>query len=474
MPELRLWGIRRSIALAVAAALLLVGSLIATALGFAGWPGLEQGATVTAATLFDLLKLVFAVVAGIGGVAALVVAYRRQRVAEHTNRLAEFAHQLAHTADLRAEVTKALAVAADDRAKIETDRNGVRLLNERFAKASEQLGSEKAAVRLAGVYAMAGLADDWGEGRQTCIEVLCAYIRMPYTPPPEIPSEAPTQGNGPVPMVDAQTARTASEEREVRHTVIRLIGRHLRLAEEEPTSWRGLDFDFTGAVFDGGDFSDATFSGGLVSFDRATFSGGEVSFDRATFSGGLVSFDRATFSGGEVSFDSATFSGGRVDFTVARFSGGKVLFGGAAFRGGRVNFGVAAFSGGEVSFGEAAFSGGEVLFGGTLFDGGRVEFGGATFSSGRVFFGMAAFSGGEVSFGEAAFSGGKVSFDLALFDGGRVEFGGATFSGGRVSFAGATFNGGEVWLDKASIDVPPEFGDWPGGAPPDGLSLPKA
>jgi ElaB/YqjD/DUF883 family membrane-anchored ribosome-binding protein len=35
-----------------------------------------------------------------------------------------------------------------------------RTLNERFATAADQLGSDKPAVRLAGVYAMAGLADD--------------------------------------------------------------------------------------------------------------------------------------------------------------------------------------------------------------------------------------------------------------------------------------------------------------------------
>src|SRR5271170_854002 len=44
-----------------------------------------------------------------------------------------------------------------------------RTLNERFATAADQLGSDKpAAVRLAGVYGMAGLADDWEENRQTC------------------------------------------------------------------------------------------------------------------------------------------------------------------------------------------------------------------------------------------------------------------------------------------------------------------
>ncbi|MFK3981275.1 hypothetical protein ACI2K4_12960 [Micromonospora sp. NPDC050397] len=46
-------------------------------------------------------------------------------------------------------MTRALAEAADERAEVETDRNGVRLFDERFVKASEQLGSDGAAVRLA-------------------------------------------------------------------------------------------------------------------------------------------------------------------------------------------------------------------------------------------------------------------------------------------------------------------------------------
>ncbi|MET7881360.1 hypothetical protein ABZS52_31050 [Micromonospora profundi] len=450
MPELRLWGIRRSIALAVATALLLVGGLIAAALGYAGWPGLERGATVTAATLFDLLKLVFAVVAGVGGVAALVVAYRRQRVAEHTNALAEFAHQLAHAADLRAEVTKALAEAADERAKIETDRNGMRLFNERFAKASEQLGSEKAAVRLAGVYAMAGLADDWREGRQTCIDVLCAYLRMPYTPPSDALNEMPTQADGQAPTADAETVRAAREEREVRHTVIRLVGRHLRPAENDAISWSGYDLDFTGAVFDGGDFSLVTFSGGRVSFVGATFSAGAVSFDEATFSGGRVFFDWATFSGGPVSFDKASFSGGRVSFDRAEFTGGQVSFEGATFSDGRVSFDGGEFSGGWASFGGSTFSGGEVSFGVVKFSGGDVVFDGSTFS------------GGEVSFGGSTFSGGEVSFGVA------------TFSGGDVVFRGARFSGGNVVFDEATFDVVPTFDNWPGGRPPDGLVLPWA
>jgi hypothetical protein len=54
-----------------------------------------------------------------------------------------------------------------------------RTLNERFATAAGQLGSDKPPeVRLAEVYAMAGLADNWQENQknqQTCVDVLCAW-----------------------------------------------------------------------------------------------------------------------------------------------------------------------------------------------------------------------------------------------------------------------------------------------------------
>src|SRR4029077_3850219 len=67
-----------------------------------------------------------------------------------------------------------------------------RTLNERFATAAGQLGSDKPpAVRLAGVYAMAGLADDWPENRQTCVDILCGYLRLPYEPDPD--DDAPTK-----------------------------------------------------------------------------------------------------------------------------------------------------------------------------------------------------------------------------------------------------------------------------------------
>lgn len=65
-----------------------------------------------------------------------------------------------------------------------TGRDWPRPFNERFTAITAQLGDAQPAVRLAGVHAMAGLADDWEENRQTCVDVLCGYLRMPYEPDP--------------------------------------------------------------------------------------------------------------------------------------------------------------------------------------------------------------------------------------------------------------------------------------------------
>jgi uncharacterized protein YjbI with pentapeptide repeats len=299
----------------------------------------------------------------------------------------------------------------------------IRTLNERFATAAGQLGDDKPPeVRLAGVYAMAGLADDWTENRQTCVDVLCGYLRMPYEPDPG--DEAPGPG---------RLAFRAS--REVRHTVIRVITAHLQA--DAPVSWQGLDFDFTGVFFDGGDFSGAEFSGGLVNFRDATFTGGTVRFDGATFTGGMVDFRGAVFSGGEVYFASAVFSGGLVDFGSAVFSGGLAVFAGAEF------------SGSEVRFWGAVFSGGS-----------------------NVSFISAKFSSGEVGFRGAVFSGGMVYFRYAVFSGGEVSFRGARFSGGHVSFDGAGFSGGTVdFRTPGDWSTPPAF-PWT-GTPPPGVKLPK-
>ncbi|MFJ9634493.1 pentapeptide repeat-containing protein [Streptomyces sp. NPDC101175] len=279
---------------------------------------IDTTAKLDAETLFDLVKLSFGVVAGAGALVALVVAYRRQRVDE-----------------------------------VGAHREATRLHTERFSQAVDKLSSDSPAVRLGGVHALAGLADDAPDNslRQTCIDVLCAYLQLPFTSDP---------GEDPAHQEEHHHYLAL---RKVRHTILRLIGDHYRRPQGTHRSWQGCDLDLTGVTIDGTmNFYGAVFSGSTVSFRDATFSGGLVSFHGATFSGGSVSFQVATFSGSAVYFDSATFSGSAVYFDSAAFSGGTVSFRDATFSGGAVAFDSSTFSSSVVSFDGAAFSGSLVSF----------------------------------------------------------------------------------------------------------------
>src|SRR5487761_1464876 len=373
--RLRLWKIGYVLLASFVITLATLAALAWAALALLHYPRLPHQKTIAVHDATSEATLVFASVAGAGALVALVMASRRQRVAE--------------------------ANSAHDRARV---------LNERFAATTAQLGHYQAAVRLAGVHAMAGLADDWEENRQTCIDVLCAYLRIPYEPDP---------GEG----ASAAERLAFRASREVRHSVIRVIAAHL--TGDAALSWQGLNFDFAGVVFDGGSFSDAKFSGGTVSFHRAEFSGSTVNFADAKFSGGTVSFHRAVISSGTVSFEDAKFSSGLVGFSDAKFSGGTVNFSGAEF------------SGSDVGFSDAKFSGGGVLFSSAEFSGSNVGFTGAKFTGGTVGFSDAVFSGGGVLFSSAEFSGGIIGFTGAKFTGGTVSFSGAEFSGSAVDFSGA-------------------------------------
>ena len=225
-----------------------------------------------------MYKTALAGVAGIGGAVALVVAYRRQRDAEQGRFV------------------------------------------ERFGAAAAQLGDQDVAVRIAGVYAMAGVADESSDPgrRQQCIDVLCGYLRLPYDPEHGSSHRTEhvtkiTRSETPITGVKEQfTHRFRQNDREVRQTIVRVIRAHLQ--KDAENSWSRNNLDFTGVLFEDASFVGATFSGEITSFDRATFSGRSTSFDGATFSGRSASFAGATFSGGSARLDGATFSGGYASF----------------------------------------------------------------------------------------------------------------------------------------------------------------
>jgi len=128
----RLWRIGYALAACFLVALAGLAALWAVALVLLHHPALPRSHVISVHDTVGVAQLVFASVAGAGALVALVVAYRRQRVSE--------------------------ASSAHDR---------TRVFNERFTAIAAQLGDGQPAVRLAGVHAMAGLADDWKENRQT-------------------------------------------------------------------------------------------------------------------------------------------------------------------------------------------------------------------------------------------------------------------------------------------------------------------
>jgi Pentapeptide repeats (9 copies) len=327
------------------------------------------------------------------------------------------------------------------------DATGRRLTGE-YAKAVEQLGSNKAPVRFDGLYALERLAQDHPAHRQTIVNVICTYLRMPFSPAaPASEPEPEATGGQREPGTESETRTdgtgTWQQERQVRLTAQRILTEHLRYdkAEDQPSAdpassrfWTNIRLNLTGAT--------------LIDFNLVNGVIADANFHRAAFSGD-ADFHRAAFSG-DARFGGAAF-GGDASFSGAAFSS-DARFGGVAF-GGDALFGEATFSG-DASFPEAAFTG-DALFDGAAFGrsagfrkanfSGDAEFRKANFAA-DAWFDKATFAG-IASFGEATFTG-DAGFRKAAFTG-SAWFDKATFSRGAL-FDGTAFSG-DAWFGEATF-----------------------
>jgi hypothetical protein len=216
----------------------------------------------------DALRTAASLVIGAGGAAALLLAARRQRYVE---------------LDLEQK---------------EHDANE-RRVTELYGKAADQLGSDKAPVRLAGVYALERLAQDEPRHRQTVVNLLCAYLRMPYTPPnarPE-PDEA------------------AAQEQLVRMTVQDVLEAHLRPAEPD-VFWPDIDLTITGTTLEFFWFRNCRVR--KASFRHTTFA--EIAAFRDTEFTENADFHRAHFTG-TADLRRAAFGPRRANFRNTVFDG---------------------------------------------------------------------------------------------------------------------------------------------------------
>lgn len=334
------WPLGRLIAVSLGAVVLATAVAVPSVLGALGLWGTAHFQDSSG---LDVVKLVFTVIAGLGALVGLVIAYRRQLISEFAD-----------------------------------GRENTRLFNERFSTAAEQLGSDQVGVRLAGVYSMEGLADDWPAGRQKCVDVLCALVRRGHGDEPAEP--------------EYDEARMAWEDgRQFRHAIIRVVAQHLRPGAAVP--WARCDFDFTGAVVDGGDFEGIELAGGRLVFADARFVAGSLVLRGSRILGGLLDARGAVFGGGTldlaksvieagatVNFSDADFAAGRLDLAEARVAG-TVYFCRASFHGTTVKFSGGDLSGsvGVLDFREARLAGGQLLLDRTVVEASVFDFRDAAF-----------------------------------------------------------------------------------------------
>jgi uncharacterized protein YjbI with pentapeptide repeats len=371
----------------------------------------------------DVVKVASGIALGGGGLFTLYLAARRQRTQEEAQ------------ADLNADAE-------------------ARRITELYAKAVQQLGDAKAPVRLGGLYALERLGQREPETRRTIINVLCAYLRMSYNPPPEKTVQRtggvprPLQRNsrrragikppdGPSAVADLVEARL---ELDVRLTAQRILAAHL-WPHNSSAYWGEHEIDLTGAVLVDLDLDGCSVD--RARFDKATFIG-EASL-RAVF-GRRASFDGASFTGDAFFFD-ASFEGG-ASFSGASFSG------------------IAMFS--DVSFkGQAAFA--DTIFRKTAnfeetsFEE-DAEFQRASFAR-QAWFRNASFE--DEAFFHRTLFGGVTMFAGASFN--VAQFGEATFTS-ITTFAEAVFSDDDsavvrTGLEESWVQVNPRTvdSDWPTG-----------
>ncbi|MEV6603451.1 pentapeptide repeat-containing protein [Kutzneria sp. NPDC051319] len=228
------------------------------------------GKDLSAAQL-DLAHIAASVAVAGGGAFALYLAVLRQQTADRT---------LAHNEDVAKKTQQHQERVA---AATEADAKR-RAVTEQYTKAVEQLGSEKAPVRLGALYALERLARDNEELRQTVVNVACAYLRMPFT----IPTEDSAMGRDEIlrnarPQFDIRKGKLhpsrmtprrnpdrewrSFEEREVRLTAQRLIQDHTRTSG--PDYWGPVDLNLSRAV--------------LINFELIYAKIGDLNLTKATF-----------------------------------------------------------------------------------------------------------------------------------------------------------------------------------------------
>ena len=239
----------------------------------------------------------------------------------------------------------------NDQDKEKNDKEHLRQVRadrrERYTKAVEQLGDEKAPIRMGGVYTLVGLVDEWLEDEsiekyedrlkegQVIINNLCAYIRSPFTLASyydELSEDAPSlEGIYKDRKEEFYVDKAILDsEADVRLSIIKEIHDRVQGPDKNtPGAWSDFEYDFSGSTFfypvdltksyykKPVNFSGSTYKEGAY-FTGSTYEGG-ADFAGSTYRGG-ADFTGSTYEGG-ADFADSTYEGG-ADFADSTYEGG--------------------------------------------------------------------------------------------------------------------------------------------------------
>ena len=262
---------------------------------------------------------------------------------------------------------------------------------ERYTKAVEQLGDEKAPIRMGGVYTLVGLVDEWLEEEnlykperakegQVIINNLCAYIRSPFTLAShygELSQDTPTteviykdsqqkshkkwqiissnlyacirsrftpDSRHDELSQDSYTAfykdreqefyadkATLESEADVRLGIIKEIHNRLQGSEENtPGTWSDFEYDFSGSTFFYPVDLTKSYYKKPVNFSGSTYEGW-ADFSRSTYQN-LADFSGSTYQN-LADFSGSTYQGSMAGFSRFTYKGGAD-FSGSSYKGG--------------------------------------------------------------------------------------------------------------------------------------------
>jgi len=357
---------------------------------------------------------------------------------------------------------------------------------ERYTKAVEQLGDEKAPVRMGGVYTLVGLVDEWLEEEnlpederlkegQVIINNLCAYIRFPFTLASyydELSKDSPISDGIYKDKKEEFYVDKAilDSEADVRLGIIKEI--HDRLqgsGKNTPGAWSDFEYDFSGSTFfypidltnsyyakpinfSGSTYKDWVYFRGSTykdwaDFRRSTYQGW-ANFSRSTYQG-WADFRRSTYQGW-ANFSNSAYEK-NVIFSTSYFSPsiyeGEADFSGSTYKG-KANFSNSAYEKnvifstsdsrstyqGEADFTDSTYQGWADFSDSTYED--KAYFRGSTYQ------GWADFRGSTYQ-GWADFRGstykGRANFSRSIYED-KADFRGSTYQGWAY-FCGSTYKG---------------------------------